>query len=70
MKSPHSEMKSNSKLHYLQIQLYCRQKKSKCVFLKVIRLLFLTCNSEHVPESKSASHESELEDDENELYTV
>ena len=35
--------------------------------LKVIMLLFLTGDSEHVPGIESTSHESELEDDENEL---
>ena len=33
----------------------------------VIKLLFLTGDSEHEPEIKSTSHESELEDDENDL---
>ena len=37
------------------------------MLLKVIKLLFLTGNSEHVPEIESTSHENELEDDENEL---
>ena len=37
------------------------------MLLKVILLLFLTGHSEHVPEIKSASHESKPEDDENEL---
>ena len=37
------------------------------MLLKVINLLFLTCDSEHVPEIKSTSPENELEDDENEL---
>ena len=35
--------------------------------LKVIMLLFLTGDSEHVPGIESTSHESEPEDDENEL---
>ena len=67
MKNPPSEMKSILKLQYLQIQLYCRQTKNKCVLLKVIKLLFLTYDSEHVREIESTSHESELQDDENEL---
>ena len=37
------------------------------MLLKVIKLLFLTGNSEHVPEIESTSHENELKDDENEL---
>ena len=37
------------------------------MLLKVIKLLFLTGDSEHVPEIESTSHENELEDDENEL---
>ena len=37
------------------------------MLLIVIKLLFLTGDSEHVPEIESTSHESELEDDENEL---
>ena len=37
------------------------------MLLKVIKLLFLTGDSEHAREIESTSHESELEDDENEL---
>ena len=37
------------------------------MLLKIIKLLFLTGDSEHVPEIESTSHENELEDDENEL---
>ena len=36
------------------------------MLLKVIKLLFLTGDSEQVPEIESTLHESELEDDENE----
>ena len=35
--------------------------------LKVIMLLFLTGDYEHIPGIESTSHESEPEDDENEL---
>ena len=37
------------------------------MLLKVIKLLFLTGGSEHAREIESASHESELEDDENKV---
>ena len=37
------------------------------MLLKVIKLLFLTGDSEHVLEIESTSHESDLEDDKNEL---
>ena len=36
------------------------------MLLKIIKLLFLTGNSEHVLEIESIWHEGELEDDENE----
>ena len=37
------------------------------MLVKVIKLLFLTGDSKHAQEIESASHECELEDDENEL---
>ena len=52
------------KLQYLH---FTDEKKNKHVLLKVIMLLFLTGDSEHVPRIESTSHESELEDDENDL---